>query len=59
MQARQHEDGNMTQEVTAVDIVDHGSRREASNSMLQDFVDLYRCDLQLIYLAFVNAPIVS
>lgn len=30
------------QDVTAVIVVDHGSRREASNKMLFDFVDMYR-----------------
>lgn len=47
MQALQHGDENMKEEATAVVIVDHGSRREASNRMLQEFVDLYRCVLQL------------
>ena len=40
--ALQREDERMQQETTAVVIVDHGSRREASNRMLQEFVDLYR-----------------
>lgn len=30
------------QDMTAVIVVDHGSRREASNKMLFDFVDMYR-----------------
>lgn len=47
MPALQHEGEREKQEATAVVIVDHGSRREASNRMLQEFVDLYRCDLQL------------
>ena len=29
-------------ESTAVVVVDHGSRREASNRMLEEFVNLYR-----------------
>ena len=47
MQALQHEAAHVRQESTAVVIVDHGSRREASNRTLQEFVDLYRCDIQL------------
>lgn len=47
MQALQLEDEHVKQEATAVVIVDHGSRREASNRMLQEFVDLYRCGMQL------------
>ena len=43
MQAQQDKDAEMSKETTAVIVVDHGSRREASNRMLQEFVDLYRC----------------
>ena len=42
--AQQHGVEHMKQETTAVVIVDHGSRKESSNRMLQEFVDLYRCD---------------
>lgn len=44
LHAQQNEADNMNKESTAVVIVDHGSRKETSNRMLQDFVDLYRCD---------------
>ena len=33
---------------TAVVVVDHGSRRDASNRMLQDFVALYRYELVMV-----------
>ena len=39
----------------AVVVVDHGSRREASNQMLQEFVELYRYRL----ISKVSMPIVS
>lgn len=40
--AQQAKAMSSTAESTAVVVVDHGSRREASNRMLEDFVNLYR-----------------